>query len=170
MSGHSFLGSKEEFQADVARLKEIIEEQIEPDGSMPEELKRGERSLWYTYFALAPMTAAMKIAANNGEDLFHYEPESKGSVRDAIRFFYERGIQNPQRWPRMVTDKIDRDGKHGALFFAMGRIYGIKQWQDVAKHPVWRDRGGLAWICPSLVQPIPVDTRSDEGDRPSEPD
>ncbi|MGC9336355.1 MAG: alginate lyase family protein [Anaerolineae bacterium] len=153
LATNRFLQDHVRYESDVARLKEIIDRQIADDGSMPEELKRGSRSFWYTYFALAPMTAAAKIAANNGEDLFAFQPESKGSIKNALQFFYERGIETPSRWPRKVDDEIDREGKHGALLFAMGRIYDVKDWRDVAKHPTWRDYGGLAWICPSLVQP-----------------
>jgi len=156
LASNRILQREKAFTQDVQRLKQILDAQIEPDGSMPHELKRGKKSLWYTYFGLAPLSAAVEMVRNaSEEDLFSYEPPSEGSLRDAISFFYEKGIKDQSSWPVKVDDPVDASGKHGVFLFAMGRIYQNPEWMAVAEHPTWRDRGGLAWICPSLLQPAP---------------
>lgn len=156
MASHRFLNDATGFEADVNRLREIIDHQIEPDGSMPHEIKRGKRSLWYTYFALAPLTVAVDLARKNGhDDLFQYDPPSGGTIQQAISFFYERGIKDPKRWPVKINETIDRSGKYATLLLTMGRVYQNETWQQFAIHPAWRDKGGLAWICPSLLHAAP---------------
>ena len=160
IASHRFLKDQEGFDSDVERLKEIIDEQIAPDGSMPHELKRGERSFWYTYFALAPLTAAMNYARKNGaEDLFQYQPPSGGTVKEAIEFFYERGMKDQEKWPVKIDEEITPDGKYALLLFVAGSIYEDKEWTEFAKHPLWRLAGGLAWTCPTLIRPEPVQTK-----------
>jgi hypothetical protein len=89
------LQDKAEFRKDVEVLKKLIDRQIEKDGRMPEELKRGDRSLWYTYFALAPLTGACEVVRNSGgPDLFAWRPPSGGTIRDALSYFYEKGCKD----------------------------------------------------------------------------
>ncbi len=153
LTAHRFLRDETGFDSDVTRLRDIIDEQIEPDGSMPHEIKRGTRSLWYTYFALAPLTVAIDMTRDNGhEDLFDYSPPSEGTVEQAVTFFFECGIEDQSRWPVDIDEAVDRKGKYATLMFAMGNVYDNDEWKSFAIHPLWRDRGGLAWICPSLLR------------------
>ncbi len=154
LTANRLLGDATGFDADVMRLRDIIDQQIAPDGSMPHEIKRGKRSLWYTYFALAPMTVAVELVRDNGRaDLFGYDPPSGGTIAQAIAFFYECGIANQRRWPVPIDEEVARAGKYATLLFSMGTVYNNDVWKDFAVHPLWRDRGGLAWICPSLLPP-----------------
>jgi hypothetical protein len=149
------LQDEAEFRQDVEQLKKIIDRQIEPGGRMPAELARGDRSLWYTYFALAPLTGAIEVARNSGgPDLYHWQPPSGGSVRDAIAFFFEKGCKDPARWPgqnqRTIMTPSDLGGN---ILYAMGHVYGVAEWIDWARPPVWRSSTGLAWVCPTLFAP-----------------
>jgi hypothetical protein len=153
LSANRFLKRDDAFQNDIVRLKEIIDEQIEPDGSMPHELKRGSNSFWYTYFALAPLTAAMQIARNNGSDLFDYDPPSGGSVKQAIGFYFEKGIKHPDQWPVPGSNSPLSDGQDGLLLYAMGSVYNNSDWTRFARYPLHLKRSGLAWVCPVLLQP-----------------
>ncbi|MFP4029210.1 MAG: alginate lyase family protein [Candidatus Brocadiia bacterium] len=157
VSADVYLGDKKSFKDNVERLKKIIGKQIEPDGRMPAEINRGSRGVWYTYFALAPLTAAMETVRNaGGPDLFYYGPESGGSVKDAVEFFYENALKDIFKWPdSSVKERFRprRSGRNGALMYAMGIIYGRPEWREYAEHPIWRDRTGLAWINPSLLRP-----------------
>jgi hypothetical protein len=151
---HVYLKDREGLRQDGERLKDIIAGQIEADGSMPHEIKRGKNGFWYTYFALAPMTAAAEVLRNSGgPDLFAYQPADKGSIEDAVGFFYENGIQDPSKWPRNANIDPDPAGKHGALLYSMGIVYDRKEWREFAEHPIWRGYGGLAWMNPGLIRP-----------------
>ena len=142
--------------SDIDRLKTIIDQQIEPDGSMPEELARGDNSVWYTYFALAPMTAAIEIARNaEGIDLYPYVPPSGGTVKDALDFFFQHAIVDPSSWPvEGASNTQIPDGKGGNLFYAMGRVYEDEDYLNWVSHPISRVYGGLCWIYPSLMSPF----------------
>ncbi|MHC4504756.1 MAG: alginate lyase family protein [Planctomycetota bacterium] len=143
------------FRKDVEVLRRIIDRQIEPDGRMPEELRRGERSLWYTYFALAPMTGAIEIVRNSGgPDLYAWQPPSGGTIRDATAFLFERGCRAGGKWPgRKQKTSMRPSSVGGNVMFAMGRVFGVAEWVDWAKPPVWRSSTGLCWVCPTLFAP-----------------
>lgn len=150
-----FLQDTVGFETNTDLLKSIIDEQIEKSGAMPEEIRRGKRGIWYTYFALAPLTVAIEIVRNSGgPNLYHYQGEEGGSIYNAISYFFERGLLDQSQWPRANMDEeIEPSGKHGALMFSMGLVYDQKPWIEFAEHPVFRDHTGLAWICPSLLRP-----------------
>jgi len=157
---------EKQMEADMKLIKPTIDRQIKPDGGMPEELRRGKNSMWYTYFALAPLTACMEIARNmGGPDLYGYNPPSGGKVKDALDFLFKHGIEEPDSWPvKGARNILKPDACGGNLFYAMGLIYNDKRYLKWVKHPIWRDSTGLAWICPSLMTP-PERNRS-EAPRP----
>jgi poly(beta-D-mannuronate) lyase len=47
-------------------------DQIEPDGTLPLEMGRGQRALHYHLFAIAPLVTMAELASANGEDLYAY--------------------------------------------------------------------------------------------------
>ena len=48
-------------------------DQIEPDGTLPLEMGRGQRALHYHLFALAPLVTMAELASANDEDLYAYD-------------------------------------------------------------------------------------------------
>ncbi|MFZ1940669.1 MAG: alginate lyase family protein [Terracidiphilus sp.] len=48
-------------------------DQIEPDGTLPLEMARGQRALHYHLFALAPLVTMAELASANGDDLYAYD-------------------------------------------------------------------------------------------------
>ena len=147
---------EKQMQADIQLLEPTIDKQIKPDGGMPAELGRGSNSMWYTYFALAPLTACIEIARNSGgPDLFDHNPPSGGTVKDALDFLFQHGIKEPDSWPVTGARNILKpDACGGNLFYVTGLIYNDARYLKWAKHPIWRDSTGLAWICPSLMAPL----------------
>ena len=141
--------------ADIKLIKPTIDRQIKPDGGMPEELRRGKNSMWYTYFGLAPLTACMEIARNaEGIDLYAHDPPSGGTVKDALDFLFKRGIEQPDSWPvKGARNILKPNACGGNLFYVTGLIYNDARYLKWVKHPIWRDTTGLAWICPSLMAP-----------------
>jgi poly(beta-D-mannuronate) lyase len=48
-------------------------DQIEPDGTLPLEMARGQRALHYHLFAAAPLVTMAELASANGQDLYAYD-------------------------------------------------------------------------------------------------
>ena len=48
-------------------------DQIQPDGTLPLEMARGERALHYHLFALAPLVTMAALASANSDDLYAYD-------------------------------------------------------------------------------------------------
>ena len=120
------LGDEQRLCDCAEKTREHIDHSIRPDGSMPRETARGSRGIWYTYFALAPMTASCNILRNSGtEDLFRYEGPAGQSIRKALDhlLYY---CQHPGQWP---YSEEPQDALNFVsvwpynLFEALGNIY-----------------------------------------------
>ncbi|HTY85143.1 MAG TPA: alginate lyase family protein [Silvibacterium sp.] len=48
-------------------------DQIQPDGTLPLEMGRGQRALHYHLFALAPLVTMAELASANGDELYTYD-------------------------------------------------------------------------------------------------
>ncbi|MEK0312524.1 carbohydrate-binding protein [Cohnella sp. 56] len=97
---YQFTDNTTAFAAEVANLKTQIDTSIDANGFLPEEASRGGNSLWYHYFALAPMTAAAEIVKNTtGENLFTWVSPGGKSIKLAADklFYYVNGHVN--EWP-----------------------------------------------------------------------
>jgi hypothetical protein len=148
------LGDTASMEAHVTRLKEIIDRQIASDGSLPKEMSRGDRSLWYHYWALAPMTSAIDLVQNvRGEDLYDWVPPTGGTVRQAIGFFHF-GVNNVDAWPGGPQVKLPIANGWGAnLLSAMAAVFEDPSLASFAKYPIKTSGGGSAWIRPDLLPP-----------------
>jgi hypothetical protein len=70
LSAH-LLDNPQEVAENIRLIKSDLFHKIAPDGHMPEETKRGDNGIWYTYFSLAPITAACWVAyQTTKENLF----------------------------------------------------------------------------------------------------
>lgn len=82
----------EAFDEYTAMLKDHIDKTIEDDGAMPAELIRHDGlGLWYTFLAMAPLTAAMRIVRNvtGGQvELYDRNTLYGRKVRNAVQSFY----------------------------------------------------------------------------------
>ena len=157
---------------EIARLEGRIADTIADNGELPEENKRTNSGMWYTYFALTSMTAAARIARNvAGVDLFAYTAPNGHSLRIALDrdFFY---ALHPDQWPyplpgglagelwRLVYPCADTvelptvTGWPGPLFEIMSDIYDVPAWRDwiVGARPL---RGYHAWLYVTLARDTP---------------
>ena len=138
-------------------LKRQIDIQIENDGRMPAELKRGSYSMHYTFFGLSPMTVAIEIVRNTtGEELYTWEPPSGGTVEDALDFLFQHGYVEPSSWPVDGASNRFPEMRTQVLYQAMGAIYSKEPWLEWLTPPTWSAGTGLSWICPTLMQPFPL--------------
>ena len=159
-------------RSDVERVKTRIDRTIAANGELPLENLRTNSGMWYTYFALAPMTGACQVALDaTGTDLFTYVSPKGRSIRQALNKYFEY-CQNPGSWPYRprpgLRGRIQRvfhpcandvelptpDGMPGNLYEAMISVYAEKAWDDwlAPYRPV---HGCRAWIYPTLLRAGP---------------
>lgn len=85
MAIDAYLGDISNIQNDAERMKNRIADNISENGELPHENARGNAGIWYTYFALAPMTAIAQIIYNTtGEDLFNYTAPNGRNLKMAL--------------------------------------------------------------------------------------
>ena len=104
----SFLDNQEEIKENCRLIKSDIQHKIAKDGSMPEEIVRGDNGLWYTYFSLAPITASAWIIYNEtGENLFTMDFNGT-NIKKALDYllYYTK---YPEKWPH--NDKLNKPEK-----------------------------------------------------------
>ena len=160
ITAHAYLGELDAVDADIAHLRRKIEGAIHPDGSMPHETRRGKRGIWYTYFALAPLTAACQVAANaRSVDLFNYKGANGVGVKDALDYLFHY-CEHPEEWPHHTEDDLAHPRKNhwpGNLFEAMSGVYGERRYGDWVNdaRPVFIFGHHYAWAAPTLLRTAP---------------
>lgn len=149
----SFLEDQKEIEKNILLIKSDLFEKISIDGSMPEETRRGENGIWYTYFSLAPMTASCWLVYNlTGENLFMLE-ENGISIKKALDYLFHY-YQHPDEWK--WNDHV-RSGKNEIwpdnLFEAMAGIYGDEEYTKLIKNsrPIIYPIHHFAWVFPTLM-------------------
>src|SRR5581483_3882185 len=77
-------------------LERHIDQGLAPDGHMPDETARGVGGVWYTYFALAPMTAAARVIKyGGGPDLFRWTSPSGKTIKQGLDYLLQV-VQDPR--------------------------------------------------------------------------
>jgi len=153
----NFLDDQKELSFTIALIKADIFEKIAADGHLIEEVKRGEKGLWYTYFSLAPLTASMWCIYNaTGENLFVATKDGK-SIKRAIDYLYYYN-QHPTTWPWFKNPDVDiPDRKAGVwpsnLFEAMKDIYRTPEFDSYLSiyRPMIYKKNHFAWTFPTLM-------------------
>ena len=161
LASHHYLGDQRAFVKDIQQLKYKIDVTIAQDGQMPEETGRGRHGIWYTYFALAPLTAAVEIVYNaTGEDLYHYKGRDGAGISDALAYLY-RFILSPSKWPHFrdyqALVKPTARAWPNNLFEAMAGVYGDDRYDTLVQdaRPVTVMQHHFAWSVPTLLRPLP---------------
>lgn len=153
------------FAEEVTAFKEQLDSSLSPEGFIPEETQRGKHSVWYHYFALAPLTAATKLIQDTtGEDLFNWTTPGGKSLRTALdRFFYYvdgRLAEWPYDGAPLFPAPLCGHTWPLDLFEAMSKVYRNPDY-DRFVSPYRPIRGSLntnsgfyhsyAWIYPELL-------------------
>ncbi|MBN1773241.1 MAG: alginate lyase family protein [Deltaproteobacteria bacterium] len=168
----ALLGDAPAVAAEVERAKARIRDSIAENGELPEENKRTNSGMWYTYFALAPLAGTAWIARNVGsEDLFAWTASNGRTLFLALdRLFY--WCLHPEEWPYPLPDGVSGElwrllypcadevelptveSWPGNLFEMMSAVYGVDEWAAwVAGHRP--QRGWHVWIYPTLMRDVP---------------
>lgn len=106
-------GSIEAYLGKTEKLRERMEsskirrfnDQIESDGSMPEELRRSNPLLYSSYNLKALMDLA-DVAKHADIDLWNYEGKKGGSIRKAVDYLIPYALGDKQ-WPDQPTENTD---------------------------------------------------------------
>lgn len=145
------------FADETARLQRHIDQSIGPDGELPDETARAEAGLWYTYFALAPMTAAARVVKNGGgPDLYRWASPTGKRIKQALDLLLA-STKDPSNWRAAVKPSLpnpSRDWWPYDLFEAMADEYGDKQYDAFAaeRRPIMNTGHHHAWTLPTLMK------------------
>lgn len=159
-----FMDDQARFAEAAAHLKEHIDNSLAPSGLIPEETMRGSNSIWYHYFSLAPITAAMKLIHDTtGENLFHWTSPGGANIKTALDklFYYADG--HIEEWPydkdQKFPEPLASDSWPLDLFEAMSKVYKEPEYERfVAPYrPITGNKNlssgyyqSYAWIFPEL--------------------
>ncbi|MGE3741204.1 MAG: alginate lyase family protein [Geminicoccaceae bacterium] len=121
-------GDEAFFESGVQAYRDGID-QIQPDGSLPLETKRGEMALWYQRHALASLVVIAEIAANQGVDLSGDRAGDR-DLHAAVRFLVEAIDQPGLVDPYAGTAEqdltfLERRG-HERNYMAWAEIYAAR--------------------------------------------
>lgn len=111
----AFLGDEENFKMIFDFTKSnLIENEIEADGSCPRELAR-TNSLSYSVFNLEAFSLLLRIGQLRGIDLWNFENSNQGSVAKAVGFVFPFD-KVPDEWKReQITDFVSRANAYQLL-------------------------------------------------------
>ncbi|MEQ9437661.1 MAG: polysaccharide lyase family 8 super-sandwich domain-containing protein [Cyclobacteriaceae bacterium] len=140
----------------IRLMRSDLFHKIAEDGHMPEEVRREKNGIWYTYFSLAPITAACWVALQTkGTDLFTLQEGDK-SIKSALDYllYYQ---QHPDEWKWFENPNTGSPNTWPYnLMEAMHGIYGDEAYGDFAaearphSYPVHH----FAWSFPTLMKPL----------------
>lgn len=152
-----YLDDEKDMAENIRLLKSDLFDKIAEDGHMIEEVKREANGIWYTYFSLAPITAASWIAFNaSGENIFNYERNNK-SIKKALDYllYFQ---QHPAEWSWFKDPRTGLKGdKYGCwpanLIEAMSGIYNEPAYDTflMPLRPLVYPQHDFAWVYPTLM-------------------
>lgn len=150
-----YLGDRAEVNENIRLIKSDLSDKIAADASMPHETRRGANGIWYTYFSLAPITAACWVAYNvTGENLFEYSQDGR-NLKMALDYLLKYA-KDPDSWPWFdKPNKGAPDRWPGYLFEAMAGIYEDPQYAEYSRpaQPIVNPLHHFAWTFPTLMKP-----------------
>jgi hypothetical protein len=147
-------------QADLAEnirlIKSDLFAKIAPDGHLPEEVKREGNGIWYTYFSLAPITAACWVVLQaDGTNLFTWQQQGR-SLKTALDYLFYYN-QHPDQWQWFKNPRPGSPGSWpGNLLEAMQGIYQEEKYGAYvqAARPIHYPAHHFAWTFPTLMKPF----------------
>ena len=153
-----YFDDKDEINENVRLIKSDLFHKIAEDGSMPEETSREEKGIWYTYFSLAPMTAACWLVYNStDENLFTWENNGV-SLKTAIDYLFYYN-QHPDEWKWCDNPETGTSNRWpGNLLEAMSGIYNDQDYIRFVQpdRPLMYPNHHFAWTFPTLM-PLSLD-------------
>ncbi|CAN5833288.1 hypothetical protein BH24BAC1_BH24BAC1_35240 [soil metagenome] len=157
LSAH-LLDDQAEITENIRLIKSDLFHKIAEDGHMPEEVRRQGNGIWYTYFSLAPITAACWVALQaEGTNLFTYQ-EGGRSIKTALDYMLHHN-QHPDQWKWFENPRTGSPHSWpGNLLEAMHGIYRDENYSSFVKEarPIIYPFHHFAWTFPTLMKPYLV--------------
>lgn len=148
-----YAGDQREFDLAIDKWRSLID-LIEPDGRIPEEVRRGAAGISYTQEALQYKVAVARIAERRGIDLWDYVGTKGGSLRKAIdrlAYYWNR----PGEWPDYDQPTVPSTGPLWEIAYAH---WQEPRWLDILLDGrPYGDRGHSAIRWTTLTNGIPVE-------------
>ncbi|MFT3933842.1 MAG: alginate lyase family protein [Chitinophagaceae bacterium] len=153
----AYLEDTADFAINVKLIKADLFDKIDADGHMPEEVRREANGIWYTYFSLAPLTAACWVTYNTtGENLFALQQDGK-SIKKALDYLLYYDL-HPAEWSWFKNPNVAKAGTATGfwppnLFEAMYGIYGDDSYRKFYEpyQPLMYDVHHFAWSFSTLM-------------------
>jgi hypothetical protein len=154
LSAH-LLDNSTALEENIRLIKSDIFHKIAQDGHMPEETVRGANGIWYTYFSLAPMTAACWVTyQTTKENLFTNFSQGNASIKLALDYLYYYNM-HPDQWPWFKNPNQGSPSLWpGNLLEVMGSLYNDSRYTDYVRpaRPVIYPMHHFAWTFPTLMK------------------
>jgi len=159
---YSYLDRKKDFQKEIDYTKFLIGSQIGIDGEMVKEISRKENGMFYTYFALAPLTQSLYVICNEtGLNLFNVKTSEGLQVKKALDYYYYF-VEHPNEWPHYKGADLNKPNKYwpSSLYEAMSGVYpqsdfdaSLKRNQPILGGYLTIEPHHIAWNFPTLMKP-----------------
>lgn len=153
--GAYLLDNPQQMTENMRLIKSDMFHKIADDGHMPEEVNRGVNGIWYTYFSLAPMTAACWVGYQaTGENLFTNFSKGNSTMKGAIDYLYYYNL-HPNEWKWFAApNKGSPSAWPGVLLEAMASIFGDNRYVEYvsSSRPISYKRHHYAWVYPTLMK------------------
>jgi hypothetical protein len=153
----SLLKDKADIQENIRLIKSDWDHKFAEDGHMPEEIRREANGIWYTYFSLAPITAACWVVLQEeGTDFFDVGSDQGKSLKAALDYLL-RYSKNPEEWKWFDNPNPPRVGRWpGNLFEAMHELMekpGYAAYVEQGRPWIYPEHH-FAWTFPTLMKPM----------------
>lgn len=155
----SLLKDQADIQENIQLIKSDWSHKFAEDGHMPEEVRREANGIWYTYFSLAPITAACWVVLQEeGTDFFDIDTPEGKSLKAALDYllYYSK---NPKDWKWFENPNPPRAGRWPYnLFEAMHGLLDEPEYGDYVEdgRPWIYPEHHFAWTFPTLMKPMKV--------------
>lgn len=150
------LDDKTDVTENIRLIQSDLSHKIAPDGHMPEEVKRQGNGIWYTYFSLAPITAACWVAYQaEGVNLFTWQQEGR-SLKAALDYLFYFN-QHPNEWKWFENPRPgSASAWPGNLLEAMHGIFQEEKYGHYVRQarPLAYPSHHFAWSFPTLMKPL----------------
>ncbi len=156
ISAYHYLDDPAHVRSEIDLIKAKIDAQIASNGAITEEVKRGASGLQYTYFYLAPLTAAAQVALDSeGVDLFNWVSPQGKTIKSALDYLLYY-MQHPSSWPYAANPELPSasDPWPSNLFEAMANYYPDPAYEAFAasKRPLMQTGHHYAWTFPTVMK------------------
>lgn len=153
----SLLKDKADIAENIRLIKSDWNHKFAEDGHMPEEVRREANGIWYTYFSLAPITAACWVVLQEeGTDFFDVNTPEGKSLKAAHDYLLHYS-KNPKEWTWFENPNPPRAGRWpGNLFEAMHELVGEPEYAAYIEEgrPWIYPEHHFAWTFPTLMKPM----------------